>query len=120
MLAQSTLLWQSPESQRPSRVLPPLVQVVENPYAPPPAAELKGRLPSEVVLYQYEVCPFCCKVKAFLDYHKVGQGRAGRDLSWLVTLAATRLAALLFASVRLRPPSERDPRTPSSISPALP
>jgi glutaredoxin len=29
-------------------------------------------LPRELVLYQYEVCPFCCKVKAFLDYHKVG------------------------------------------------
>ena len=24
-----------------------------------------------VVLYQYEVCPFCSKVRAFLDYHKV-------------------------------------------------
>jgi microsomal prostaglandin-E synthase 2 len=22
-------------------------------------------------VYQYEVCPFCCKVKAFLDYHKL-------------------------------------------------
>ena len=33
-------------------------------------AKLKG-LPREVILYQYEVCPFCCKVKAFLDYHKV-------------------------------------------------
>ncbi len=22
-------------------------------------------------MYQYEVCPFCCKLKAFLDYHKV-------------------------------------------------
>jgi len=31
---------------------------------------LKG-LPKEVILYQYEVCPFCCKVKAFLDYNKV-------------------------------------------------
>lgn len=33
-------------------------------------AKLKG-LPREVILYQYEVCPFCCKVKAFLDYHQV-------------------------------------------------
>lgn len=24
-----------------------------------------------ITLYQYEVCPFCCKVKAFLDYHKI-------------------------------------------------
>lgn len=25
----------------------------------------------KITLYQYEVCPFCCKVKAFLDYHKI-------------------------------------------------
>ncbi|DBB08372.1 TPA: hypothetical protein ACH3X3_008533 [Trebouxia sp. C0006] len=31
---------------------------------------LKG-LPKEVILYQYEVCPFCCKVKAFLDYNQI-------------------------------------------------
>ena len=37
-------------------------------YAQP--QHLKG-VPKEVILYQYEVCPFCCKVKAFLDYHKV-------------------------------------------------
>ena len=24
-----------------------------------------------VVLYQYDVCPFCNKVKAFLDYHNI-------------------------------------------------
>ncbi|XP_010273989.1 PREDICTED: prostaglandin E synthase 2-like isoform X2 [Nelumbo nucifera] len=28
-------------------------------------------LPKEVVLYQYEACPFCNKVKAFLDYHHI-------------------------------------------------
>ncbi|XWS25930.1 hypothetical protein CRYUN_Cryun27aG0109600 [Craigia yunnanensis] len=28
-------------------------------------------LPSEVVLYQYEACPFCNKVKAFLDYNNI-------------------------------------------------
>lgn len=43
---------------------PPPVDVYLRP------AILKG-LPREVILYQYEVCPFCCKVKAFLDYHKV-------------------------------------------------
>lgn len=43
---------------------PPPVDVYLRP------ANLKG-LPREVILYQYEVCPFCCKVKAFLDYHKV-------------------------------------------------
>eukprot|EP00775_Hariotina_reticulata_P012596 gene12596-12728_t len=30
-----------------------------------------GHLPSNITLYQYEVCPFCCKVKAFLDYNKL-------------------------------------------------
>ncbi|KAJ7541327.1 hypothetical protein O6H91_10G054800 [Diphasiastrum complanatum] len=29
------------------------------------------RIPKEVVLYQYESCPFCNKVKAFLDYHDI-------------------------------------------------
>merc|ERR1712176_61200 len=24
-----------------------------------------------VKLYQYEICPFCCKVKAFLDWQKI-------------------------------------------------
>lgn len=53
-----------------------VVPAVEPAATPPPVdvylrpAILKG-LPREVVLYQYEVCPFCCKVKAFLDYHKV-------------------------------------------------
>ncbi|GMI82474.1 hypothetical protein like AT5G42150 [Hibiscus trionum] len=28
-------------------------------------------LPKEVVLYQYEACPFCNKVKAFLDYNNI-------------------------------------------------
>ncbi|XP_047325914.1 prostaglandin E synthase 2-like [Impatiens glandulifera] len=27
--------------------------------------------PKDVVLYQYEACPFCNKVKAFLDYHGI-------------------------------------------------
>lgn len=31
----------------------------------------RGSLPRSITLYQYEVCPFCCKVKAFLDYYKV-------------------------------------------------
>lgn len=29
------------------------------------------RVPKDVVLYQYEACPFCNKVKAFLDYHDI-------------------------------------------------
>ncbi|XVE94531.1 hypothetical protein REPUB_Repub02eG0016800 [Reevesia pubescens] len=28
-------------------------------------------LPNDVVLYQYEACPFCNKVKAFLDYNNI-------------------------------------------------
>ncbi|KAJ6818887.1 uncharacterized protein M6B38_404140 [Iris pallida] len=28
-------------------------------------------IPRDVVLYQYEACPFCNKVKAFLDYHDI-------------------------------------------------
>ena len=32
--------------------------------------DLKGN-PRDIIVYQYEVCPFCCKLKAFLDYHKV-------------------------------------------------
>jgi microsomal prostaglandin-E synthase 2 len=25
----------------------------------------------DITLYQYQVCPFCCKVRTFLDYHKI-------------------------------------------------
>ncbi|CAL1383870.1 unnamed protein product [Linum trigynum] len=35
------------------------------------AKELPKFLPKEVVLYQYEACPFCNKVKAFLDYYSI-------------------------------------------------
>lgn len=28
-------------------------------------------IPKEVILYQYEACPFCNKVRAFLDYHNI-------------------------------------------------
>ncbi|XP_022766369.1 prostaglandin E synthase 2-like [Durio zibethinus] len=34
----------------------------------PTPAEL---MPKDVVLYQYEACPFCNKVKAFLDYYDI-------------------------------------------------
>lgn len=50
-----------------------------DPYSRP--SELKG-LPKELILYQYEVCPFCCKVKAFLDYHKVGTRLLRMSLSY--------------------------------------
>ncbi|KAK9802683.1 hypothetical protein WJX73_005605 [Symbiochloris irregularis] len=39
-----------------------------DPYAAP--ARLTG-VPKDITVYQYEVCPFCNKVKAFLDYHKL-------------------------------------------------
>eukprot|EP00882_Tetradesmus_deserticola_P031473 GHRQ01035591.1.p1 GENE.GHRQ01035591.1~~GHRQ01035591.1.p1 ORF type:complete len:160 (-),score=36.98 GHRQ01035591.1:194-673(-) len=44
-----------------------------------------GHLPSSITLYQYEVCPFCCKVKAFLDYHKVSS--SGRLATHAVQMA---------------------------------
>jgi microsomal prostaglandin-E synthase 2 len=49
---------------------PPPAPAAADPYAPPPGAGARGR-PTAVTLYQYEVCPFCCKVKAFLDFHRV-------------------------------------------------
>ena len=48
----------------------PLQVVPVDPYVRP--ADTHG-LPRQVILYQYEVCPFCNKVKAFLDYNKVGK-----------------------------------------------
>jgi len=45
------------------------VKVPSNPYARPTEG-LRG-VPKEITVYQYEVCPFCCKVKALLDYHKL-------------------------------------------------
>lgn len=39
-----------------------------DPYKLP--TELHG-LPKTITIYQYDVCPFCCKVKAFLDYNKL-------------------------------------------------
>eukprot|EP00955_Chlamydomonas_euryale_P002700 28974-Chlamydomonas_euryale.AAC.1 len=40
----------------------------DGPYARP--TSLTG-IPGSITLYQYEVCPFCCKVKAALDFYKV-------------------------------------------------
>lgn len=36
------------------------------------AAVAGGKAPPEIVLYQFEVCPFCNKVRAYLDFHNVG------------------------------------------------
>ena len=54
-------------------------------------AEHRG-LPKEIILYQYEVCPFCCKVKAFLDYHKarLGSSAIGRALQRFLSVALRR------------------------------
>ena len=41
---------------------------ISDPYSQP--TDLRG-MPQDIIMYQYEVCPFCCKLKAFLDYHKV-------------------------------------------------
>ncbi|KAL4575354.1 hypothetical protein LXL04_022196 [Taraxacum kok-saghyz] len=45
------------------------VFVEEEAYAKEPVSP--DLAPKEVVLYQYEACPFCNKVKAFLDYYDV-------------------------------------------------
>lgn len=36
-----------------------------------PTANCTPHDDQETVLYQYAVCPFCCKVKAVMDYYKV-------------------------------------------------
>ena len=38
------------------------------------APKLLRGLPKEVILYQYEVCPFCNKARAVLDYYKARRG----------------------------------------------
>ncbi|MEW5303242.1 MAG: hypothetical protein WDW36_005950 [Sanguina aurantia] len=43
-------------------------KAVVDPYQRPSA--LHG-VPKALTLYQYEVCPYCCKVKAALDYYKL-------------------------------------------------
>lgn len=43
-------------------------QEADKAYARP--THLKG-LPTSITLWQYEVCPYCCKVKAVLDYYKL-------------------------------------------------
>lgn len=67
-------------------------------------------LPESIVLYQYEVCPFCCKVKAFLDYHKVrDMGSKGEQCSvagkGLVLIGIrSMLGSLGFSQTRRHPP----------------
>lgn len=44
--------------------------LADTPSAPSTAPRWSG-LSGDVTLYQYEVCPFCCKAKAALDYYGV-------------------------------------------------
>lgn len=48
----------------------PTAEAETNPYS---LADFtpSASFPRSIVLYQYEVCPFCCKVKAFLDFHNI-------------------------------------------------
>lgn len=49
-------------------------QVQEQPEKNPYSLEdvvPSSSFPKSIVIYQYEVCPFCCKVKAFLDYNNI-------------------------------------------------
>jgi len=68
----------------------PSSQVLEDEYARP--SPLKGIPKTPIVLFQYEVCPFCCKAKAALDFYKARrQGRHGR----LHSVGCPRKAVLL-------------------------
>ena len=40
-------------------------------FSPPPPSSPSSPRPPPLTLYQYEVCPFCCKVKAVLDFYDV-------------------------------------------------
>ena len=47
-----------------------------------------------MIIYQYEVCPFCNKVRAVLDYYKVSaHGASGMPLL-VITLCPTECCAL--------------------------
>lgn len=63
-------------------------------YATGPAAKLSMASPDlkpsstlpEVVLYQYEVCPFCSKVRAYLDFHNIPYKVVEVDPLWKTEL----------------------------------
>ena len=48
----------------------PATEADTNPYSLADVTP-SASFPRSIVLYQYEVCPFCCKVKAFLDFHNI-------------------------------------------------
>lgn len=93
------------------------MQARSDPYQRPDEAR---PLPSRITLYQYEVCPYCCKVRAFLDYYKVrtpfytAARRHSRKacfclhactpwLGWLCVIRWPKRMTLAFGHVRLRP-----------------
>ncbi|KAK6938977.1 Glutathione S-transferase, N-terminal [Dillenia turbinata] len=45
--------------------------LAENVGTKEPVKSSEQHMPKDVVLYQYEACPFCNKVKAFLDYYDI-------------------------------------------------
>lgn len=65
-LAYSLTSSQPAQAEAPAAASPPATPV--DPYKLPTVTH---GLPKSITVYQYEVCPFCCKVKAFLDYNKV-------------------------------------------------
>lgn len=58
-------------------VLRPLQATIQPPADPYALPAPTGHKPKSITVYQYEVCPFCCKVKTFLDYNKVSTAPAG-------------------------------------------
>ena len=71
LVTWKTGVWQSEvHADAPASVSTPSQSSDVNPYSAKSFTPT-GKLPSTVILYQYEVCPFCCKVKAFLDYHNI-------------------------------------------------
>ena len=73
-------IWAPPLPQPPTSFPSDCVvpsQAPEDEYIRP--TPLSGIPTTPIVLYQYEVCPFCCKAKAALDFYKVGRSEWGRD-----------------------------------------
>ncbi|KQJ81969.1 prostaglandin E synthase 2 [Brachypodium distachyon] len=73
--------WGAPPPAPSSRVVPAGIAGAVSfslTFATVAAAEVQAKerlpvdlLPQNVVLYQYQACPFCNKVRAFLDYHDI-------------------------------------------------
>lgn len=65
---------------------------IPSPFAPPQLS-LSGRL--QLTLYQYKTCPFCSKVRAFLDFHALPYE--------VVEVNPVRRAEIKFSSYRKVP-----------------